>query len=149
MRASWLPQMDRWEAGLKLTGLALASGSIVFAAYMISDYKGEPRITGIEHLAIYSKPALHLALRQQDKPPAELDRMPVGSIGNGESGAALTGYEILKASRDEALLRLPQGRIIRVSSGSRIAGLGAVIAIERQAGKWSLVTEGGVIHAAR
>ncbi len=146
MRAPWLPQIDPWEAGLKLTGLSLASGSIVFAAHMMSDHAGEPRITGIEHLAIYSKPAIQLASRQRDKLMATVDGMPVGSIGKNQTGAAPAGYEILEASREAALLRLPQGRIMRVSSGSRIAGLGAVLAIERQGAKWALVTESGVIR---
>lgn len=147
MRAPWLPQIDPWEAGLKLTGLSLASGSIVFAGYMMSDQEGESRITGIEHLAIYSKPATQLASRQRDRLMATVDAMPVGSIGKSQTGAAPAGYEILEASRETALLRLPQGRIIRVSNGSGIAGLGVVLAIERQGDKWALVTEGGVIRA--
>lgn len=149
MRAPWLPKKDLGDAGLKLTGLVLAGGSMIFAAVMLSHDKDEPRITGVEHLAIYSKPATHLTARQREKPKVLIDDMPVGSIGKKRASAALTGYEILEASRGWALLRLPQGRIMRVSPGARIAGLGGVIAIERQGKEWSLVTEGGVIRAAR
>lgn len=149
MRASWLPQIDVGETGLKLAGLALAAGSVLFAAAMLSDQRGAPQITGIQHLAIYSKPATQLVARQRGKPKVLIDDMPVGSIGKSRPSAALTGYEILDASSDGALLRLPQGRVLRVSRGARIAGLGSVLAIERQGNEWTLVTEAGVIRAAR
>lgn len=149
MPAHWLPQFDLSEVGLKLVGLSLATGSIVFAGYMMSGHEAGPRISGIEHLAIYSKPATQLASRQRDKLRTAVDGMPVGSIGKGEANSAPAGYQVLEASSDSALVRLPQGRIMRVSRGSRIAGLGAVVAVERHGDKWSLVTEGGVIRAGR
>jgi hypothetical protein len=147
MRAPQLPKIDPWETGLRLTGLALATSSIGFAAHMMSDDKAEPRINGIEHLAIYARPATHVASRQRATPG--VDYMPVGSTAKSDPRRAPTNYEILEASRDWALVRLPQGRIMRVTPGGGVPGLGGVIAIERRGDKWALVTEAGVIPAAR
>jgi hypothetical protein len=146
MRAPQLPQIDLAEVGLKLTGVALAGGSLAFAAHMMSDPNDQPRITGVEHFAIYAKPARHVA---QQLPPPRLgvDTMPVGSIKKSATSAVLTGYELLEASPEWALLRLPEGRITRVSRGGRIGGLGGVLSIEKRGENWALVTEKGVIRA--
>jgi hypothetical protein len=73
--------------------------------------------------------------------------MPVGSIKKSAASAVLTGYELLEASPEWALLRLPEGRITRVSRGGRIGGLGGVLSIEKRGDNWALVTEKGVIRA--
>jgi hypothetical protein len=57
----------------------------------------------------------------------------------------VVGYEILQASRDSAMLRTPEGRVARVSRGSRIAGLGVVTAIEPRGRGWVIKTEAGLI----
>lgn len=147
MRIPQLPQLDLSEAGLKLTGVALAGGSLAFAAHMMSDPGREPRINGIEHLAIFSKPANHAISRMREQPARGIDDTPVGSVPKKRSSTMLTGYEIIDAAPDWALLRLPEGRIARVVRGARVAGLGGVVAIERRGGKWTLLTEGGVIRA--
>lgn len=146
MRAPQLPHFDVAELGLKFTGVALAGGSIAFAAQMMSNPGDQPRISGVEHLAIYAKPARHTA--QQTVPPRlGIDTMPVGSIKRSAPSAVLAGYELLEASPEWALLRLPEGRITRVSRGGRIGGLGGVVSIEKRGESWALVTEKGVIRA--
>lgn len=144
MAAPQLPRVDFAELGLKITGVALAAGSIAFAAHMMSDPGHAPRITGVEHLAIYAQPARRSG--QQPIHPG-VDYTPVGSIGKRTNGASLAGYEIIDAAADWALLRLPEGRILRVWRGGRVSGLGGVLRIDRRGGKWLVVTERGVIGA--
>ncbi len=146
MPAPHLPHFDVAELGLKFTGVALAGGSIAFAAHMMGNPSDQPRITGVEHLAIYAKPARRTA-QQPDPPRLGVDTMPVGSIRKSAPSAVLAGYELLEASPDWALLRLPEGRITRVPRGGRIGGLGSVVSIEKRGENWALVTEKGVIRA--
>ncbi|MGJ0508743.1 MAG: hypothetical protein ACR652_16775 [Methylocystis sp.] len=151
MRAPQLPKIDLSDAGLKLTGVALAGGSVALAAHMMSRSGDPPRITGLEHLAIYARPSNHMRGAPSSSAPSAprqgIDDMPVGSIGKSSTSAVLAGYEILDAAPEWALLRLPGGRIARVPRGGRIVGLGAVLDIERRSGKWTLVTQNGVIRA--
>jgi hypothetical protein len=147
MRAPQPPRIDLADAGLKFTGVALATGSIAFATHMLSDPGHPPRITGVEHLAIYARPARHGP--QQSGPPSapNVDYTPVGSIRKKPAGALLAGYEILDATSEWALVRLPEGRILRVWRGGRIGGLGGVLDIQKISGRWALVTERGTIGA--
>jgi hypothetical protein len=146
MRRPQLPQIDLTEVGLKFTGVALAGGSMAFAAHMMSDPDHQPRITGVEHLAIFAKPAKHIA--QQPAPPNPgVDFTPVGSISKSVTNTVLADYEILEASSNWALLRLPEGRIASVPRGGRIGGLGRVLSIEKRGDKWALMTEKGIIRA--
>lgn len=132
---------------LKMTGVSLAVGSIAFATHMMSNPSHPPRVTGIEHLAIYAKPANRAATRIPQMPAQGVDNTPVGAIPRGKPSAVLSSYEILDASSEWAILRLPEGRIARVARGGRIAGLGGVIAIERRMGGWTLLTESGLIRS--
>jgi hypothetical protein len=77
MRAPQLPTVDLTEIGLKLTGVALAGGSVAFAAHMMSDPSHPPRITGVEHLAIYAKPSKHNAQPSGAPPRPGIDYTPV------------------------------------------------------------------------
>lgn len=146
MRSLRLPRFDLSDAAFKFTGLALAGGSIVFASEMISGSRNTPRITGMEHLAIYARPANHASsLERQVSHPA-VDFTPTGSITKIARGALLTAYEILDATKEGALVRLPEGRVTRVSKGNRLAGLGRVLSLHLEGRKWVLVTEGGIIR---
>lgn len=131
---------------LRMTGVSLAVGSIAFATHMMSNPSHPPRVTGIEHLAIYAKPSNRAAARMQQTPAQGIDTMPVGAIARGKPSAVLSSYEVLDASAEWAVVRLPEGRIARVARGGRIAGLGGVIAIERRIGGWALLTESGLIQ---
>jgi hypothetical protein len=148
MPAPQLPRIDLAEVALKLTGVSLAVASIAFASHMLSDPGHAPRIVGVEHLAIYARPARHNAPQiAAAAPPTGIDYTPVGGIRKMAPGALLAGYEILDAGADWALLRLPEGRIMRAPRGARIVGLGRVLDIERRGGKWAVVTERGLIGA--
>lgn len=135
---------DTSDAGLKLTGLALAGASIVFALWMTVAPPSRPQIHGMEHLSIYARPTRRSrATKTADAP--SIDYRPVGSLRKSVS-SPLTGYEILHAGPEGATLRTPEGRVARVSRGSRIAGIGLVLAIERQGLDWVIRTEAGAIR---
>jgi hypothetical protein len=143
------PRVDFWETSLKATGVALAGASAVFAAAMVYSNRDGAPVAGVQHLAIVTKPPTPVVAERGANRRISIDDTPVGSIGKRRSSTALSGYEIIDASRESALLRAPEGRVMRVARGSRIAGLGGVLAIERRAAGWALVTEGGVIADRR
>jgi hypothetical protein len=149
MRFRSIPRVDPIDAALKFSGVALAGGSLVFASSMILAPDRTPAINGIEHLAIYAKPARHVAIRQP-KPGApaapNIDYTPTGSTRKSLPPSIMIGYEFLEGSPTSALIRLPSGRVMRVARGQPIAGLGAVTAIRQQQSKWVVVTQAGSIR---
>lgn len=124
-------------------GVALAAGSLAFAAQQLSQ-STQPQIAGLEHLAIYAKPASRVA--QPVRRERAIDYTPVGTTGNHAASALLRAYEIVEASGDAALVRLPEGRIQRVAPGSRIVGLGSVTGIRRSPQGWVVITQAGAIR---
>jgi hypothetical protein len=141
---SHLP-VDRTDAALKFFGVALAGGSLVFASTMMSVPQREPKINGIEHFAIYAKPASHATVHEPLRRQANIDYTPVGSTRKALPPSVMAGYEILEVSHGTALIRLPEGRIMRVAPGERIAGLGGVTSIQQRQGKWIVATPSGAI----
>lgn len=134
---------DQSDAGLKLFGIALATMSASFAFVMTTAPSSTPRIHGMEHLSIYARPANRSWGRK--RPDTQIDYKPIGSVKKSK-GPALIGYEILEASAESAVLRMPEGRVAKVSRGGRIARLGVVRAIEQRGGSWVITTEAGEIH---
>lgn len=124
-------------------GVALAAGSIAFAAQQLSQ-STQPQIAGLEHLAIYARPASRIA--QPARRERGIDYTPVGATHSHASSALLSAYEIVEASNDAALVRLPEGRVQRVAPGSRIAGLGSVTGIRRLGQRWVVITQLGAIR---
>lgn len=140
----WFSGVDRTDAALGLAGVTLATGSAVFAAQMVLSPDRKPEISGLEHFAIYARPSLSSA-RQESRSAPGVDYTPVGATRRGNAAPRMTDYEILEATQASALLRLPEGRITRVSTGTRLPGLGAVVSIARRNGKWMIVTRAGAI----
>jgi hypothetical protein len=136
------PRPDLADLTLKFIGLAAAGGSAAFAISMMNA-PSTPRIQGMEHLAIYARPAGR-SPETRPRRAREIDSTPVTSIRR--SGPSLVGYEILSASSESAVLRLPEGRVVRISQGARIAGLGEIVAIEQRGASWTIVTQAGVIR---
>ncbi|QGM97995.1 hypothetical protein [Methylocystis parvus] len=139
-------KLDFSEVVLRGAGALLAAASSVFAFRELSDSNQSPRIAGMEHLAIYAKPATRASAppRREDGPG--IDYAPVGSTRKRTSSrATLETYEIVDASPESAVIRLPEGRIIRIAPGSRIAGLGEVLSIRQDSRKWTVVTQSGAI----
>lgn len=135
---------NKSDAGLKLTSLALAGASLAFAISMTVSPPSRPQIHGMEHLSIYARPTRRSWETKTAGAPS-IDYRPVGSLRKS-AAPPLTGYEILRAAPEGATLRTPEGRVARVSRGSRIAGLGLVLTIERQGTDWMIRTEAGVIR---
>lgn len=143
MRQIRLPRVDS-DAALGIAGVSLALGSVLFAIDMNANTNRKPDIAGLQHLAIYAKPS-----STQDKrrtTPREIDFAPVGSTRGNFSRIALAGYEVLEASRDHAIIRLPEGRVARVSAGDRLPQIGEIVSIRQRMGKWAVVTSAGVLE---
>lgn len=132
------------DAGIKLVGLALAATSTIFAFVMMTSPPSTPRIHGMEHLSIFARPANRSWERKTGGAPT-LDFSPIGSLHKGNN-SSLSGFEILQATTEDAILRTPEGRVAHVARGSRIARLGAIIAIERRGRSWVIKTEAGEIR---
>ncbi|MBY6242158.1 hypothetical protein [Methylosinus sp. Sm6] len=127
-------------------GVGLAVASTGFAGYMISDTERRPQFAGIEHLAIYSRPATLAAQRAQmqvAQSQPKVDYSPVGSIGETRE-PTIPGFRLLEVRAGAALLETPSA-IVRVSPGDVVAGLGRITAFERRGDKWVLVTPSGIV----
>lgn len=117
---------------------------MVFALSMTVSPPSRPQIHGMEHLSIYARPARRSWETRTAVAPS-IDYRPVGSLRKN-APPPLTGYEILHAAPEGATLRTPEGRVTRVARGSRVAGLGLVLSIERQGTDWVIKTEAGAIR---
>ncbi|MCX7900269.1 MAG: hypothetical protein N2444_09355, partial [Methylocystis sp.] len=136
-----VPKHIDWsEAGLRWTGVALASGSLAFAAFMMQGER-EPGITGQEHLAIYAKPAT-LAAQRLARRDAGVDYRPTGSIE--KSVETRRPRNIIDATPYAALLGAPFGFKL-VTVGDEVPGYGRVTKIDHADGKWRVATQRGVI----
>jgi hypothetical protein len=147
---------DPTELGIRVASLALAGGSMTFAAVMIADQDRQPRVSGVEYLSIFSKPALLAQQRQQQqqeqmqvaasaKAP-EIDYTPIGTVPDEKRNATpITTFRLVDASGDSALIRGPRGGMLRVWKGDVVDGVGRVVAIEKRGDRWAVVTTNGVI----
>lgn len=132
------------EAGLKLLGLALAAMSAAFALVMTTTPSSAPRIHGMEHLSVFARPANRSWASKPSNAPL-IDYKPIGSVKKRKV-SSLIEYEILEATPEGVVLRMPEGRVARVARGGKIAGLGVVLAIEQRGSSWVVTTEAGEIH---
>ena len=139
------------EATLRLFGLALAIGATAFASHMIADTDRRPQFAGLEHLSIFSKPTRSAARRvEKDGRTAAvrgpgIDYTPVGAVSRSNIERSSSGFVLVEATPDFAILQTPRGGRVRVSRGDTLEGLGRVYAIERRGGQWVVVTSNGVI----
>lgn len=140
----------RGEIVAQSLGLALAVGSATFASYMISNNEREPQFAGLEHLAIFSRPAGSITPRAPtesqpiDNRQSEADYTPTGSISRSKRDLPVRGFVLLGATSGSAVIRGPNG-VARISEGDILHGLGRVTAIERRGEKWVVVTPSGLI----
>lgn len=139
-------RIDGTDVLLRATGVALAGGSLTFAAHMTADPDRKPQIVGVEHLAIYAKPATSAARRAQLEARAGVDYTPVGSTRSAFPDSNLVGFDLIEAASGRATIRTPQGRVTRVSSGAKLAGVGEIVSIHQRNGKWVVVTQAGLIQ---
>ncbi len=148
-------------------GVAMAVGSIVFAAAMLGQGDHPPRINGMQYLAIFAKPRGSAQPRLAQSPVvaataprvvgATLDMTPTGAVARdavdmaptgsiprgaaGESNAPET-YRIIAIEPDMAWLS--NGAEIRVVRPGDVApGLGRIASIMQRDGRWALIGESG------
>lgn len=142
------PAREPGEMIVRSFGVVLAVASTTFAAYMISDTERQPQFAGLEHLSIFSKPAVSAARRTQTQIAADqhnkVDYTPVGSISEQRQDKAVPGFVLLGVRSGTALIQT-QNMIARVSPGDVVEGLGRITAIERRGDKWVVVTPSGLI----
>jgi hypothetical protein len=139
--------LDVGETVVRSLGVGMAVASTAFAAYMIADVDRKPEFAGLEHLSIYSRPAMMAARRAQTQVAdsrSKVDFTPVGSIGDTKDEPTLPGYAMLEMRGGSALIQTPNA-IIRISPGDVVAGLGRITSFERRGEKWVVVTPSGII----
>ncbi len=148
-------------------GVAMAVGSIVFASDMLSQDDHEPRVNGMQYLAIFAQPRGSarpapaappaVAANAVDMAPTgsiarsaddAVDMAPIGSIPRGAAGAppAAERYRLVAAGPGVAWLS--NGSEIRmVKPGELVPGFGRVASIVKRDGRWALVDEKGATLA--
>lgn len=138
--------LDVGETVVRTVGIGLAVASTAFAGYMISDVERQPQFAGLEHLAIYSRPAAIAARRTQTADArSKVDFTPVGSIAESQPHeAVIPGFRLIEMRGGAALLETPNA-IVRVSPGDIVVGLGRITAFERRGDKWVAVTPSGIV----
>ncbi|MGD0564856.1 MAG: hypothetical protein ABSA66_17425 [Roseiarcus sp.] len=135
-------------------GVAMAVGSIAFAGYMLLQDNHEPRVNGLQYLAIFAKPRGPSPPTLAESPPVaaanrrvaddSLDMAPTGSIAHGAVGGSTgaEGYRIVAV--EPGMAWLSNGSEIRVVKPGEVApGLGRVASIVKRDGRWALVDESG------
>jgi hypothetical protein len=141
---------DRGELIVQTRGLMLAVVSTTFATYMISNSERDPAFSGLEHLAIFSRPALgtrHREMTERQIAASErrdVDYTPVGAIASSTRNSSAPGFVLLGVNSGLAVVQAPNA-IVRVSLGDMLDGLGRVTSIERRGNKWVVVTQSGLI----
>ena len=133
---------------LRALGTALASISIAFAGYMLAYGGGEVRVLGMGHLAIFAQPRGPALITPSPPAPSPADGLTVDMAATG-SVAELAPKtqskqrpEIVAARSDRIWLRM-DGRIVAVTLGEDVPGLGRIGAILRRGGGWTVLDDRG------
>lgn len=159
------------DIGLVAAGIAAAMSSAIFAGYMIARDNSHPTFGGAEHLMLFAQPLGGGSLQRKiDAGVGEdqsvdynatgsIRRVPPGEPSESRGGAAqsgadkiqadatraqLKGYILSFVQNGAAIIRSAQGSYV-VSPGATLPGGGKVLAIERRADKWIVVTARGII----
>jgi hypothetical protein len=143
--------MSDWA--LKGIGMACATASVCFAAYMISHEGGAPRVNAMEEFALFSQPnrvrAVEAAVRRvsaQNDPrrtgrTLEIDMTPIGATQSHpppKNETARRDIRILELNSETALLETLEG-YRRIKVGDDLPEIGRIIAIRRMAEYWIVV----------
>ena len=144
------------ERALASLGVLLACGSVTFAGYMLGGGGGDQRLHGLAHLGLFAMPrSLGAARGNTAGEPVALaskteavDMMPTGAIAKApsDSGDARGGrYVIAGVSGQRAWLGNGNGFFL-FGVGDYVPGLGRVLAIDGEDGRWRVLTTGGAIE---
>lgn len=116
---------------LRIAGVILAVGSIMFAATMIG-FNGS---AGLLHLFNslpvdgYPKYAATVGFGRRWPDTRALDFTALGSIAVRAVPGVLPDFELIDCDGVSAQVRMPQGRVVRATAGSRLAGAGEILSI--------------------
>lgn len=135
-------------------GVTMAVGSVVFAGAMLLGGNHEPRVNGLQYLAIFAQPRGSSRPALAESPPTAttnrrvaddaLDMAPTGSIARSAVAGSIgaEGYRIVAA--EPGMAWLSDGAEIRVIKPGEVApGLGRVASIVKRDGRWALIDESG------
>ena len=162
-----LKALSHTEWKMASLGIAMATSSAVFAAYMVSRSDEAPGLSISEHFMIFARPS---TTRREPfmkfAPPTEVasqevdvDRTPIGSIsprpqGNSPEPAPapkpvkeLAGFFVRGAFDGKVLVQSPNGFEL-VGPGDKIADAGPVLSIKYDKGRWIVLTEAGSISSS-
>ncbi|MGO9771061.1 MAG: hypothetical protein ACLPSW_16240 [Roseiarcus sp.] len=155
-------------------GMAMAVGSIVFATDMLSQGNHEPRVNGMQYLAIFAQPrgspqpapAASPAVAAANSRGADsavdtaptgsivrgaddaVDMAPTGSIARGAAGGPPPAESYRLVAAEPGVAWLSNGSETRmVKPGQIVPGLGRVASIVKRDGRWALVDEKGATLA--
>ncbi len=137
-----LSKATRDEWFIRGIGVSLAVASTAFAVHMATRTTIVPEIPGVEHFAIFSKPALIAQRRRQEvliaKNNAPVDYTPTSALRTEADDSKLDGLMVIKATAEWALIRTKDGQYLRVARGDSIQTVGKVEAIRLVGDKWEV-----------
>jgi hypothetical protein len=161
-----------FDFGLGMAGAGTAVASLIFAGVMMSGDTSHPAFGGAEYLLLFTRPLQHAGsqpIGPRNHEPQGIDFTTTGSIGsaarlnNGDpSGVSTppdpnaTAHPAVSASVKDYVLKSVTGGVaaIKSSKGDFVVETGSflpngdlVVSIDRRAGRWVVVTSGGLIES--
>lgn len=132
---------------LRIVGGLLAAASILFAGLMIGlgpDVVSKRLVESIPD-AVFRSAILTFDPARASRGRRALDFGAVGSIRDSGNSRILPEFELLDCERPGARVRTPQGRVLRVTTYSRLPAIGEIVAIVREGGRCIVSTREGRI----
>lgn len=132
---------------LRMAGVFLAAGSIIFAVCMIELSGGAGLRRLFNHMTEVDRPRYTVSSKVQDRASdgRSFDFTAVGSVRTRPVMSVLADFDLLDCDGLTARIRSPQGRVLRASVGSRVPGAGEILSIVRQRDAWIVTAEKGNI----
>jgi hypothetical protein len=134
------------DFALVSAGMAMATGSVVFAGYSLMGADHGPQINGMQYLAIFAQPRGPRTAAAESSPAPSVagdspDMAPTGSI-HGAAASPAAPYRIFAVERD--MVWLSNGTELRVVRPGDVApGIGRVASIAKRDGRWALLDDSG------
>ncbi len=132
---------------LRIAGVILATGSIIFAVCMIELSGGVGLRWLFNHTTESGRPGFVIGSKfhYSVSDARSLDFTVVGSVPTRPATSVLQDFDLLECDGVTARIRTPQGRVLRASAGSRLSGAGKILSILRQRNSWIVTAEMGQI----
>jgi hypothetical protein len=144
--------MDAAERAIATSGVVLAATVATFASIQIFENDGAPKVNGVEHLALFARPAkARDEARRQASPapipdvPVEIDREPTATIRSRSNPifgdtppTGRAAWRIVQVDRDRVVIEDDSGRIV-VRKGDRAPDGRVLTAIIARQGGWMAV----------